>query len=82
MQRDLGSLWYRPYGKKQPTRRVTFDLAVGDHLALRRASVEEETPMADVLRTLVALWRTDGALHERVTKVLEGDEQLAAPATG
>ncbi len=47
-------------------RRVTLDLTPDDHRALKVAAVEQDTTMADLLRALIALWREDPELPERV----------------
>jgi hypothetical protein len=47
-------------------RRVTLDLSNEDHRALKLAALEQETTMADLLRTLVAIWRDDKTLAKQV----------------
>ncbi len=47
-------------------RRITLDLTAKDHQALKLAAVQHDTTMADLLRGLVALWRTDPVLAQRV----------------
>lgn len=51
----------RPY-----PRRITLDLTAEDHQALKLAAVQHDMTMADLLRSLVALWRDDPALAQRV----------------
>lgn len=53
------------------TNRVTLDLVEEDHRALKLASVDQGKPMAELLRALVALWRDDAELAERVRARLE-----------
>lgn len=60
-------------------RRITLDLAAEDHRALRLASVEDDTPMAEVLRALVALWRCDPMVRGKVHDLLDGEHQLGEP---
>lgn len=60
-------------------RRVTLDLASAEHRSLRRYSVEEDIPMAEVLRALVALWRRDPALRQRVEDALHGEVVFEEP---
>lgn len=48
------------------SRRITLDLTAEDHQALRLAAAQYDTTMADLLRGLVALWRDDPVLAQRV----------------
>lgn len=63
----------RPFVAAPPTyeRRITLDLTADDHQALKLAAVTEHTTMADLLRALVALWRDDPQLAERVRERLQ-----------
>lgn len=53
----------RPY-----PRRITLDLTAEDHQALKLAAVQHDTTMADLLRGLVALWRADPVLAQRLSR--------------
>jgi hypothetical protein len=52
-------------------RRITLDLTAEDHQALKLAAVQQHTTMADLLRALVALWRDDPVVAERIAKLLQ-----------
>jgi hypothetical protein len=58
------------YGK-----RLTLDLTVEDHQALKIGAAEATATMAGVLRALLALWRDDAELARRVREYLakQGD---------
>lgn len=60
-------------------RRVTLDLDSADHRALRLSSVEDDVPMADILRALVQLWRRDKDVRQRAEAVLAGQLTLGKP---
>ncbi len=47
-----------PSSKPFP-RRITLDLTDDDHRALKQAALDSRVPMADLLRVLVRLWRSD-----------------------
>jgi hypothetical protein len=51
---------------------VTLDLSDDDHLALKLAAAHQRSSMAELLRALVALWRSDPDLAERVRTYLAG----------
>ncbi len=49
----------QPPGDKLFPRRITLDLTNDDHRALKQAALDSRVPMADLLRVLVRLWRSD-----------------------
>ncbi len=73
VQRHGGTEAQSPFVPPPPTyeRRVTLDLTADDHRALKLAAVTEYTTMADLLRALVALWRDDPQLAQRVREHLQ-----------
>jgi hypothetical protein len=63
----------QPFVTAPPTyeRRVTLDLTADDHQALKLAAVTQRTTMADLLRALVAVWREDTQLAQRIRDLLQ-----------
>lgn len=50
------------------TKRLTIDLSREEHRALKLIAVEQDLPMAELLRAAIAEMRVDTALLRRVTK--------------
>lgn len=52
-------------------KRVTLDLTAEDHRTLKRAALDEDVAMAEVLRTLLGVYFGDHALQARVRDQLK-----------
>ena len=50
------------------TKRLTLDLSREEHRALKLLALEQDMPMAELLRAAIAELREDRALLRRVTK--------------
>lgn len=50
------------------TKRLTLDLSREEHRALKLLALEQDMPMAELLRAAIAELREDGALLRRVSK--------------
>jgi len=64
---------------QEGVRRLTLDLDANDHRALRITAVEQDIPMADILRALVGLWRRDKDVRRRTDALLAGEVSLGKP---